>query len=290
MSDAVEAILRRVLPGADLQGLRALGGGDTAQSFRVDTSVGAFVLKVAPGSGLDDMFAAEAAGLNALRAALSGCSDLQVPEVRSSASDHVLIDWICPGPKDASWATRLGRGLAWLHAQPAGTLGFDRATYCGPTRQDNAAGSDWPSFYREKRLGPMGVEARRIGWMDATLSKQFERLLSRLDHELSGSDVDRVSLLHGDLWSGNVLCGAGGQPALIDPAVYRGHREAEFGMALWLGGVPPAALRAYQEALPLAPGWQARLPIYTLYHVMNHANLFGGGYGAEAQRIIRHWA
>lgn len=98
------------------------------------------------------------------------------------------------------------------------------------------------------------------------------------------------ALIHGDLWPGNVHVTAAGAPALVDPAAYFGHREAEFGMMLLFGGFGPEVFAAYEEAFPLPAGWRERAPLYTLYHVLNHFNLFGGGYALEARAIARRFA
>src|SRR5689334_14687353 len=117
----------------------------------------------------------------------------------------------------------------------------------------------------------------------------MDRLLDRLDDWVDDRAV-APALLHGDLWGGNFIVGPGGAPALIDPAAYYGDREADLAFTALFGGFPESFYRAYVEAWPLAPGWQERRDLYNLYHLLNHLNLFGEGYGAQVDRVLRRYA
>jgi fructosamine-3-kinase len=155
--------------------------------------------------------------------------------------------------------------------------------------QPNGWMASWPEFFRERRLRIQGELARRNGRLEGQRARQLERLLDRLDTWL-GDHAPRPALLHGDLWGGNVLIGPGGAPALIDPAVFYGDREAELAYTALFGGFPDAFYRAYDETWPLPAGWRERRELYNLYHLLNHLNHFGESYGAEVDSVLRRYA
>lgn len=286
--------IARVLPKKDsdpvqLVRARPVSGGCINEAQVVETSAGRFFIKsnALPVTGL---FSAEAAGLTAL-AASNG--SLVIPEVIAfedptpDAPGWIALEYLEPGPRPADFDEALGRGLAELHAQSAESFGFAQDTFCGTTRQPNRTRESWVDFYREQRLEHqlrVGSEAGRYRPEDRAV---FGRLFDRLDNLLE--DCEPPALLHGDLWSGNLHASPTGQPALIDPATYFGHREAEMGMMTLFGGFSGTVYAAYEEVRPLAPGWRKRNALYTLYHVMNHATLFGGGYASQAVGIARRF-
>ncbi|MBK6941709.1 MAG: fructosamine kinase family protein [Planctomycetes bacterium] len=239
--------------------------------------------------GLPAHFAAEAAGLEALRGADCG---LAVPAVISfqdepSNEAFLLLEHVESSPRPTEFDEVLGRGLARLHrASSRQGFGFHCPTYCGATLQTNDWYTDWVDFFRDERLARQVRFARNKGMsrVDAALC---DRLLARLDEWIA--DDEPPSLLHGDLWSGNLICGPDGVPVLVDPAVYFGHREAEFGMTALFGGFSRRMYDAYHEQYPLRPGWQERVDLYTLYHLLNHFNLFGGAYLRESMVIVRRF-
>lgn len=279
----LEPALRAATGDASLRvrGTAPLGGGLHAAG-RLETTAGAFFAKWSDG-GPADQFVAEAAGLEAMAAAGSG---LAVPRVIAAAAPaagvpgFLVLEFLEPGPGDDE---ALGRGLAALHRASDARFGFPRTTYCGGTPQDNRPCDDWPAFYRERRLQPLLDALRLAGGERAP----FERLAGRLP-ELVASD-EPPALIHGDLWSGNVLSTRRG-PALVDPSCAYAAREMEFGITTLFGGLSPRAWAAYLEAWPLAAGWRERNPLYQLYHLLNHALLFGGGYLAQAAAIARRFA
>jgi fructosamine-3-kinase len=156
----------------------------------------------------------------------------------------------------------------------------------GRTPQANAASDDWAEFFRERRLRPQ-LELTKAHGFAELLATPGERLLESV-HVLLAGHRPAASLLHGDLWGGNWLASASGEPVLIDPAVYYGDRETDLAMTRLFGGFGERFYQAYQAAAPLAPAAQARCELYNLYHVLNHANLFGGGYALQARAIIEH--
>lgn len=237
-------------------------------------------------------FGAEAAGLAALRAAKSG---LRVPEAiafddSSPGESFLVIEYLHPGTRGPGFDEALGRGLAALHrcADRRG-FGFESDGYCGATPQPNPWTHDWPTFYRDHRIAHQVRLAKSRG-MPTDGLRALDRLLDRLPSLLTASsDAAPSALIHGDLWSGNLIASEDG-PALVDPAAYFGHREAELGMMTLFGGFSPRVYDAYREAWPLFDGWRDRQDLYALYHLLNHYHLFGGGYGDAAVRIARRYA
>ena len=268
----------------------ALQGGCIHEARMLNTDAGRFFMKSNAGP-LDAIFSAEAAGLDALSRA--GTS-LVIPRVIAHEDPAlrtpgwIVLEYIEPGTRRADFDEALGRGLAELHAHTANAFGFCRDTFCGATRQPNPWTAGWIDFYREHRLGlqlRLGTELGLYQKQDRLL---FERLLFRLDTLLDGDEPP--ALLHGDLWSGNLLVTDRGTPALIDPASYFGHREAELGLMTLFGGFSSRVFAAYDELHPLASDWRDRNPLYALYHVMNHATLFGGLYVGQAVALAQRFA
>jgi protein-ribulosamine 3-kinase len=198
------------------------------------------------------------------------------------------MEWLDLGGRTDQAA--LGRAMGALHAAPcpveerAAPFGFAVDNTIGATPQPNAPRSrDWVEFFRERRLAHQLELAR-----SPTLARLGARLLPRLDElfdDLDGGAAVAPSVLHGDLWSGNIGA-AGGAPCVFDPAVYVGHHEAEWGMS-WCAGFSSEFWGGYREIVPKAPGFERRRPLYDLYHILNHANLFGGGYHDDAAALMK---
>lgn len=294
------------LERADIVSTRPVGGGCINNALKVRTTGGDFCLKWNAGAG-PDFFHMEAEGLSALAA--TGTVDVPRVAAMSSPADEVpwlLLEWIeAARPTRDAWQ-RLGRGLAELHGwRPGATRMPDtgpggvpapewRAGHYG-WRSDNVIGSlaqpnrwmdDWGDFWADMRILPL---ARELG-ADGALSAQQLGLVERAATRVSGlvgpaADADGPSLLHGDLWSGNVLFGH--RPFLIDPSVYVGHREVDLAMCHLFGGFPAPFYHTYEAARPLQQGHERRRPAYQLYPLLVHARLFGGGYVASVARAAR---
>jgi fructosamine-3-kinase len=239
---------------------------------------------------LPRQFEAEAAGLLAMRAADSG---LRIPQpiAHSDAgpgASFLVLEFLPPGRRGAGFEEALGQGLATLHqcASQRGH-GFSVDGYCGATPQPNGWMADWIPFYSQRRLGHQLRLARNAGLTTGD-ARIIESVINRLPELLAPGEFP--SLIHGDLWSGNLHVAPDGSPGLIDPAAYFGHREAELGMMVLFGGFSQRVFSAYEESWPLEPGWRDRLDLYTLYHVLNHFNLFGGGYGRQAVALARRYS
>lgn len=266
---------------------RPLGGGCINQARILDVDGDRFFFK-SNTHALPRQFEAEAAGLREMR--VSGTS-LVIPEpiawLDTEGARFLVTEYLEPGRRVGDFDERLGVGLAELHAcSHENGFGFELGGYCGATPQPNGWMRDWPGFYAERRLGHQLRLARERG-IAPDIASRLERLIERLTDWIG--PVEPSSLIHGDLWSGNLHVAPDGRPALIDPAAYYGHPEAELGMMALFGGFAPGVWQSYGEARRLEPGWRNRLDLYTLYHVLNHFVLFGGGYAGQADEILRRY-
>ncbi len=288
----LEAALERALGvrRVTVSDAAAVPGGCIHEARRLTTSAGEFFAKWSARCP-PDIFIREAESLEALR---SAGSEIAIPRVIATGEPaggdpaFLIIEYLEPaGPGAIPDDEKLGRGLAAIHRTGAGRFGFESKTYCGLTPQDNRWRDSWVEFFRDQRLQPLVDALSRDRALPSADQRLYERLMARLPDLLPSRSP--VSLIHGDLWSGNVLFRARG-PALVDPACAYADREMEFGITTLFGGLSPRAYRAYEEAWPLPEGWRDRNPLYQLYHLLNHAVLFGGAYGEDARRIAVRYA
>lgn len=275
---------------------RPVGGGCINNAVRLQSARGVYFLKWNP-TPLARMFTAEAYGLQLLAATRT----VRVPRVLAVHDPEpgqpafILQEWLEPD-RSASrnqGMARLGEQLARMHqAQlsgfPANRFGLDQDNYLGSAPQPNGWENDWTVFFRERRLRYQMELALSKGRLPVERRRRLERLIDRLDVWLSGRDI-RPSLLHGDLWGGNVISAPRGELALIDPAVYFGDREAELAYTELFGGFSDTFYRAYNAVWPLDGGYGERRDLYNLYHLLNHLNLFGESYGPEVDAILRRY-
>lgn len=223
----------------------------------------------------------EAAGL----AELEHAGAVRVPAVLACGTDGgqdwLLLEYLpLQAPSQRAWA-ELGRALAVQHGVTADRHGWFRDNFIGATPQPNPREADWRVFYRDARLGHQLRLARERG-LDGATVKQVEAVLGLLEKLVPVAPAP--SLLHGDLWSGNIAA-VEDTPVIYDPAVYYGDADADLAM-MELFGAPPAAFwSAYEEMRPLSPGYPLRRDLYNLYHLLNHYNLFGGGFAGQARRV-----
>ncbi|MCK6575957.1 fructosamine kinase family protein [Myxococcota bacterium] len=283
----LEAALTDALGGpVRVRSLEPVGGGCINDTLRAQTDAGSFFVKANPAAP-PGFFAGERAGLEALAAVPGGLPVPRVVALLATPAALVLED-LGAGRPVRDFEAAVGEGLARQHLHTAPAFGFAVPTYCGLTRQDNTPTATWLEFYRDRRLRPLLRLLAQRGALDPAARALFDRLLDRLPDHLGPAD-EPPALLHGDLWSGNLHTRADGRPALVDPAAAFGHREAELGMMVLFGGFGPRVFAAYEGVRPLAPGWRERLPLYSLYHVLNHAVLFGGGYLGHAVGLARRF-
>jgi fructosamine-3-kinase len=289
---SLPAPLRQALSdvlGTSVQQAQAVGGGCIAQATRVEAGGASYFLKYGRGD-VARTFPAEAAGLEALQAATQS---LVVPEVLAvkeetdARAGFLLMDWIEEGRKGEGFWDHFGEGLAALHRHTAERYGFDRDNFIGSTPQENGWMDDWPAFFRARRLVPQVALARQRGRWQSAWDGALDALFAHLDHLLPHDPP--ASILHGDLWGGNYLVTADGQAALIDPAAYYGHREADLAMTELFGGYQSRFYEAYEAAWPLEPDYAERREVYNLYHLINHLNLFGSSYAGQVGSILRRF-
>ncbi len=290
-----DAVRRRVeARWGPVREARPVGGGSISSALRLELPGGPAFLKHADGAPAG-MFPAEARALEALRHAAGG--DLRVPEVRAAFDPAeegapgepgwILMEWIEPGPRGPGFGERLGRGLALLHRGTEGRIGWAEDNFIATLPQPNGEADEWAGFWRDRRLEPQLRRARDAGHAPGE-ARDWERLFAGLPGLLAPGDEVVPSMLHGDLWSGNVLASAAGEPCLVDPAVYLGHREVDLAMADLFGGFPERFHPAYEEVWPLLPGYrEGRRAAYQLFYLLVHVNLFGGGYVARTRAALR---
>ena len=263
-----------------IQAHHSVGGGCINSTTILKDGKQRYFVKLNDASRLS-MFVAEAEGLKEIAQTRSVRVPLPVCSGTTDDSAFLVLEYLELEGADARSLEQLGRELAQMHRATTNQFGWRLDNTIGSTPQINTPGADWVEFWREHRLGYQLKLAIRNG---RNLMKQGERLLADLGNFFR-SYQPAPSLLHGDLWGGNV--GAMEQrPVIFDPAVYYGDREADMAMTELFGGFSARFYQAYQEAWPLDPGFKRRKTLYNLYHVLNHFNLFGGGYGSQAERMI----
>lgn len=259
----------------------SVGGGCINRAHCLEGGGRAFFVKLNRAAGLE-MFQAEAEGLAEMAAAGAVRVPRPVTAGVAGASAYLVLEYIpLTGRFDAA---ALGTQLAALHRKTAPRFGWHRDNTIGSTPQINTPNDDWVSFWRAHRLGFQLELAGRRGIGGRALDKGA-RLLDELD-AFFADHRPPASLLHGDLWGGNAAGDERRNPVIFDPATYYGDREADLAMTELFGGFGSAFRRAYEDAWPLDPGYGTRKVLYNLYHILNHYNLFGGGYGAQAESMI----
>lgn len=266
----------------------SIGGGCINETHRIEGKGQHYFVKLNNAGSLP-MFEAEAAGLQEI----SNSHTLRVPAPvcwgKSGARAWLVLEYLEMGNTCGSDAAEaLGQGLAAMHHITAEKFGWVRDNTIGATPQINKSSSDWIQFWRKYRLGYQLQLALANGYT-GKLQTKGEQLMAGLDAFFSGTPP-LASLLHGDLWSGNYAFAAGvngnAVPVIFDPAVYYGDREADLAMTELFGGFSANFYAAYREAYPLDPGYATRKTLYNLYHILNHLNLFGGGYLYQAEQMM----
>lgn len=265
---------------------RSVGGGCINSAYTVQTDTRTVFIKINRASRVS-MFEAEAEGLREL----GRCHSIRVPEPLcwgTAGSDaYLVMEWLTVG--GSGNAGQFGEALADMHRitqvnNDKPRYGWHRKNTIGSTAQNNDYEEDWQVFWVKHRLGFQLDLAGQKG-ADSQLLTQGERLKNSVGAFFAGNTPE-ASLLHGDLWSGNYAYDQSGQPVIFDPAVYFGDRETDLAMTELFGGFPADFYAAYQSAYPLDPGYKTRKTLYNLYHILNHFNLFGGGYLSQARGMI----
>lgn len=260
------------------------GGGCINSGGRLRTTAGNFFLKWNDEKKFPGMFDAESKGLKLL----SWQKIIRVPEVidhgANGSHQFLLLEYIDQKSRSKNYWQQLGVRLASLHRCSAEAHGLDHNNYIGSQRQYNQQSPSWIHFFIQQRLSVQLKVAVDGGLAPSNWSKKFETLYSILPSLLP---EEKPSLLHGDLWSGNLITDDKGEPCLIDPAVYFGNREADLAMTKLFGGFENAFYSSYQEAFPLQPGFEKRTDLYNLYPLLVHVNLFGGSYIHSVEATLK---
>lgn len=261
---------------------RSVGGGSINDSYVIGDGNRSYFLKLnQPNQG--EMFAAEALGLQQMRATQTIRVPAPICWGELGDRSYIVMEYLeLSGRSNAAAWEAMGCQLADMHRNGVGDrFGWQRNNTIGSTPQLNPWSDNWADFFAEQRIGYQVRLGRRQGGdfpqPEAAIAAVREFLRER---------EPEPSLVHGDLWSGNAAITAAGEPVILDPAAYYGDREVDLAMTEMFGGFPPAFYQGYNAAWPLDSGYSKRREIYNLYHILNHFNLFGGGYGYQASRIF----
>jgi protein-ribulosamine 3-kinase len=259
-----------------------VGGGCINNGAVLHTQAGnSFFLKTNPHAP-EDMFAREAEGLEALNVR----DGPRVPKPFYAGQNFLLLEDLSPAPRSRGYWTEFGRKMAALHQHTQAHFGFPHDNYIGSTPQLNPWVEDGIEFFGEHRLLYQASLASRRGLLGRSEEEKVEQLVTLLTELVPPQPA---SLIHGDLWSGNVLTDESGAPAIIDPAAHYGWAEADLAMTDLFGSFPGEFYDAYQEVRPLETGYRARFPLYNLYHLLNHLNLFGTGYLGQVKSSLQRY-
>ena len=289
MNPDLKARLEKIL-SEPIKSTSFVSGGCIADSRKLQLESGKlYFLKQLRGSSLG-AFDAEERGLEELRK--SGA--VNVPEIVCKGPDFLLLQWIEAGySRSSSSMEMLGRQFAELHRYRGKKFGLSEDNLLGDSPQSNKPSKEgrlnWAKFYVENRLEFQTSLAVKNGYATPELKNLMDNLIKKVPDLISGTE-EEPSLLHGDLWSGNYLIDESGIPWLIDPAVYYGHREADLAMTSLFGGFSNTFFSAYKSAYPISPGYSEREPLYQLYHLLNHLNLFGTGYYGQVISVLKRYA
>ena len=282
-SKIAEAISSATSEPFTVAGSQAAGGGCINRAYRIEDETRRFFIKLNDANTVE-MFTAEAEALLALQATATVRVPMPVCWGVAGESAYLVQEYLELGSTSESSAALLGMQLAQLHRHTAEHYGWHRANTIGSTPQINTISNDWLHFWREQRLNYQLQLAAQHGF-GGSLQRKGERLMNALELILAGH-TPPPALLHGDLWSGNHATLQDGQPVIFDPASYYGDRETDLAMTELFGGYPRRFYAAYGEHYHLDEGYRLRKTLYNLYHILNHLNLFGGGYAAQAEHMM----
>lgn len=286
--DEISHQLQNVLGNSfEIHSTSTLSGGDINQVYKLRTSSGNFCIKVNDADIFPGMFIKEAIGLNLLK----DHSTFTIPEVIHSdvAFDkaYLLLHFIDNGKKSENYWQIFGEKLAGLHQNTASDFGLDHDNFIGSLVQPNTSYDSWPEFFYNTRIEFQLEQAIAKNLMSFEDSRKANRLYQKLNELIPN---EKPSLLHGDLWSGNAMTDEKGNPSIIDPAVYFGHREMDLAMTKLFGGFDSSMYEAYDHHYPLEKNWEDRLEIHNLYPLLVHVNIFGTGYVKQVRGILNKYA
>lgn len=278
--ESLMARLDEQLP-APIRDRRPVGGGSINDAWQLELEDGQRLFLKTHGRPPAGFFEVEAAGLQAL----ADTNTVRIPEVIAVDEECLVLEWLEGSPAGNYWRT-FGEQLAAMHAHTNNRFGFERDNFCGLTPQPNPWTDDGFRFFGEARLLHQGRLARDSGRLERGDIRRLETLASRLDQWIPEQPA---SLIHGDLWGGNAHTGPNGEPVLIDPAAHYGWAEADLAMTTMFGRFHRDLYEAYLANSPVDKDWEERIPLYNLYHELNHLNLFGGPYVQAVRRTLARY-
>jgi fructosamine-3-kinase len=259
-----------------------VSGGCINQGYAVSGNGLIYFVKINQ-ANQEAMFAAEALGLKQIHATKT----IRVPEPIcwgiAEKSSYLVLEWLeFGGGNSQSWE-KMGRNLAHLHqVSLSDRFGWHCNNTIGSTPQINTISNNWADFFAHQRIGYQLRLAKERGGNFPDEDQVIPAI-----SEILSQHQPHPSLVHGDLWSGNAAITVDGEPVILDPATYWGDREVDLAMTELFGGFPAAFYRGYNDVFPLDAGYQKRKTLYNLYHILNHFNLFGGGYASQANRMLQ---
>lgn len=268
----------------NIKGVTSVSGGSINNTYRLDTNYLSFFIKINSASSYPNMFKKEATGLQLLRES----KEIKIPKVileeEWKDTSFLILEYIdSVTPKQNFWQD-FGTKLAKLHQHTESYFGLEESNYIGSLHQQNKQHTNWTDFFIQERLQPQIKLAKDSGKMDKSIISCFENLFLKLEEIFPD---EPPALLHGDLWSGNFMVDNNGDPCIMDPAVYYGHREMDIAMTQLFGGFDADFYKYYHKQYPLAEGWENRMDICNLYPLLVHVNLFGGSYLSQIQQIVK---
>lgn len=269
--------------GFFIKNISPLAGGDINAVFLLDTSIGKRVAKVNEANRFPGMFKAEKEGLEALKSS----NTVDVPEVLGLGTTgnitYILLEYKAKAPQKTDFWNRFAQDLAALHQNTNGQFGFHTSNYIGSLPQHNGKHESAAEFYIEERLEPQFKMALENGF-------SFEKLERSLKNIAEAIPQQAPALLHGDLWNGNYVTNEQGLPCFIDPAVSYGPREMDLAMMKLFGGFPEEVYLKYDEIFPLENGFSERVPLWQLYYLLVHLNIFGSSYLPQVRSILKSFS
>ncbi|MCH6199781.1 fructosamine kinase family protein [Aquiflexum sp. LQ15W] len=269
-------------PSVKLKQARLIAAGNINQGVFLETSGGQFFLKTNFEES-EDIFEKEADGLSMMRA---HCP-LKIPEVynfgRDESYNFILMEWIDAEKSTSGYWQELGLGLAQMHMATQNDFGYKSSNYIASIPQQNQPNPSWPDFFIQSRLDTLIGRAYYESLVDLDFLKKFQKIYPLLEDFFP---KEKPSLLHGDLWSGNIMRGKNSIPVLIDPAVYFGHREVDLAFSRMFGPFEEEFYEAYDSFFPLEPGFKERVPVYNLYPLLVHLLLFGKSYLPGIEKTV----
>ncbi|NOR88229.1 MAG: phosphotransferase [Bacteroidales bacterium] len=266
--------------------IKSIGGGSINQAFFVQTYTNSYFLKYNDAKAHPLMFTSEFQGLNIM----VQTKTIRIPKplfaYEGAQYSCILMEYIESSEYAPDFWQKFAQDLATLHTQSSPSFGLEFSNYMGSLPQSNSQNPSFTNFFIAERLEPQIRLARNSGYLNSKHLKQAEHLYLELDAIFP---QEKAALVHGDLWSGNFMSDEKGNPVIMDPATYYGHREVDIAMTTMFGGFHVDFYRYYQQCFPMERGWEERLSFYNLYPILIHINLFGSSYLRGFERILNRF-